>query len=106
MDESILTQLRRVRQRYDELTAEMGTPDVAASYERLNELARERSELSTRVELLDRYEEADQAATGARALLTEDDPEMRELASVELADSEARLSELHDQLMAELVPRA
>ena len=105
MDESILTQLRRVRQRYDELTAEMGTPDVAASYERLNELARERSELSTKVELLSRYEEAQQAADGARALLNEDDPEMRELASVELAEAESRLSDLDDQIMRELVPK-
>ena len=39
MDEAILAQLQRITQRYDELTDEMGRPDVATDYERTNQLA-------------------------------------------------------------------
>src|SRR3970282_1946971 len=44
MDDNILSRLQRIRERYDELTNDMGRPEVAADFEQLNKLARERSE--------------------------------------------------------------
>lgn len=105
MDDAILSQLRRIRNRFDELTAEMGKPDVAANYEQLNALAIERSELSTLVDLFSVYEEAQSSAASARTMLEDSDPEMRELASLELAEAEERMAELDSQLLRELLPK-
>jgi len=105
MDDAILEQLRRIRQRYDELTHEMGTPEVAADFEHINRLAKERAEIGAIVSLLDRYEAAEAAASDARTMLAEDDPEMRGLAEVELAGSEAAVADLTARIRRELLPK-
>ncbi|MGE5595246.1 MAG: peptide chain release factor 1 [Hyphomicrobiales bacterium] len=105
MDDAIRAQLERVRQRFDELTNEMGRPEVAADFERLNELARERSDISDVVELFDQYERARAAADEARALQGESDAEIKELAEQELAEAEATMASLDGQLMRALLPK-
>lgn len=105
MDEAILTRLRRIRERYDELTAEMGRPGVAADFEQLNQLARERADIQPIVTLLDEFEDATAAAEDARALLGEEDQEMRALAEAEMAAAETRLALLDSQIMRALLPR-
>ena len=105
MDDAILAQLQRVRQRFDELTEEMGKPEVAANFERLNQLARERSEIADIVDLYDKYEAARSAAADAKALLGESDPEMRELAEQELAEAERTMADLDKQILRALLPK-
>jgi peptide chain release factor 1 len=105
MEDAILTQLRRLRERFDELTAEMGKPEVAADFEKLNALAKERSDLATVVDLLDQYEQADADARSARSLLSEDDEEMRAMAQAELDGAQARLADLEARLKRQLVPK-
>lgn len=105
MDENILSRLQRIRERYDELTNDMGRPEVAADFERLNKLARERSELEKVVELFREYEGLAQSAAEAREMLAESDPEMRALAETELADAEGQMDELTAQLRRELLPK-
>ena len=105
MDDAILEQLQRLRDRYNELTDEMGTPEVAADFERANLLAKERSDLSNIVALLDEYEAAQRAADGARAMLAENDVEMQQLAESELAESEEKLATLAATIRRELLPK-
>jgi peptide chain release factor 1 len=105
MDEAILSQLQRIRQRYDELTNEMGEPDVAADFGRLNVLARERAEIAAIVALTQEYEAATATAGQARALLAEDDGEMRQLAESELAEAQAKIEDLERRVRRELLPR-
>ncbi|MCK9519840.1 MAG: peptide chain release factor 1 [Dehalococcoidia bacterium] len=105
MDDAILAQLQRVRQRFQELTNEMGKPEVAADFERLNSLARERAEVSDIVELYDEYEAAREAANQARALLAEADPEMRELAEQELEEAEEKMAALDQRILRALLPK-
>jgi peptide chain release factor 1 len=105
MDDAILTQLRRIRARFDELTDEMGRPVVAADYEHLGELARERAEIAGVVALLEAHERQTTAAQDARALLAEDDEEMRTLAETELAGAEEQLAGIEQEIMRALLPR-
>jgi peptide chain release factor 1 len=105
MEDSILIQLRRLRERFDELTAEMGKPDVAADFEKLNTLAKERSDLSGVVDLLSRYEQAEAEVESARSLLAEDDEEMRALAQSEFEDAQSRMVDLEPQLRRALLPK-
>ncbi|MCL4242940.1 MAG: peptide chain release factor 1 [Dehalococcoidia bacterium] len=101
----MLTRLQRIRERYDELTNDMGRPEVAADFEQLNKLARERSEIEKVVELFREYEGLAQSAAEAREMLAESDPEMKGLAEAELGAAETRMDELTAQLRRELLPK-
>lgn len=105
MDDNILSRLQRIRERYDELTNDMARPEVAADFEQLNKLARERAEIERVVELFREFEAASKAAADARALMAESDPEMKALAEIELADAEARMDELTGLIKRELLPK-
>lgn len=105
MDDSVLAQLERVTARFDELTAEMGRPEVAADFELVSRLAKERAELEPLVDTFRQYREAAKAAEDARALLGEGDPEMRELAQAELEAAEERARELTARLRRMLLPK-
>ncbi len=105
MDDAIYSQLRRIQDRFEELTAEMGKPDVAADFEQLGALARERAELSTLVDLFSAFDAARATSVSARAMLEDSDSEMRELASAEIAEAEERMAELEVQLLRELLPK-
>lgn len=105
MDENILSRLQRIRERYDELTNDMGRPEVAADFEQLNRLARERSETEKVVELFREYEGLAQSAAEAREMLAESDSEMKALAEAELAEAEGRMDELTARLRRELLPK-
>ncbi len=105
MDDAILAQLRRIRERYNELTEEMGRPGVAANFEQLNQLAKERADIQSIVTLLDEFEAATAAVEDARALLAEEDEEMRALAEAEIVTAETRLTHLDARIMRELLPK-
>ncbi|MER3419049.1 MAG: peptide chain release factor 1 [Chloroflexota bacterium] len=98
--------LQALEQRYDELTAEMARPEVAADYQRFQELDRERAALEPVVTLYREYRRVSQAADEARAVLHEsDDRELRELAREELQAASERLEALEEQLKRELLPK-
>ena len=53
---TLTEQLTKVAGRYDEINQLMAEPEVLADYERLNELAQERSELDELVTAFRRYQ--------------------------------------------------
>ncbi len=105
MDSAIITQLERIRSRFDELTEEMGRPEVAADFEQLNKLARERAEIQDVVQMFAEYEAARKTAEDAQAMLSEGDAEMKELAEMELAEATASMEELGAKIRRGLLPR-
>ncbi len=105
MDDAIVAQLERVRARYNEITDEMGRPDVATNYERVGELARERAEVAPIVALFERYERAVADLSSARELLSESDEEIRALAEAERDEADARALDLTQRIRLELLPK-
>ncbi len=105
MEESVLAQLRRVRARYDELTERMSQPDVAADYEQARKLAIERSEIEDIVQLATEYEKLQEDIDAARALLSEGDEELRELARTELEEAEAAQERVERRIRTALLPK-
>src|SRR4030042_1789400 len=59
--------LEDTEKRYEELTREMGRPDVAADFQRLQALAKDRASLEDIVELYRRYKQVDAALAEARS---------------------------------------
>jgi peptide chain release factor 1 len=105
MEDAILAQLQRVRERYDALTEEMSRPEVAVDYERTNALLKERSEIAKLVGYYKDYLDAQQQAAESRELLGEDDAEMKAMAETELAEAETTMQGLEGSILRELLPK-
>ncbi len=103
---SALTEkLDSVTSRYEELNRMMGDPEIAADYNRLNELARERTDIEEMVRVYQRYQDVETQITENRELEQEDDPEIAELAALENEDLEAERETLEENLKLLLLPK-
>ncbi len=102
---ALTDKLKSVTERYNELNRMMADPDVAADYARLNEYARERTELEELVQTFQRYEEIERQISDNLELLEEDDAEIRELAELENVELEAELESLEEELKLLLLPK-
>ena len=101
----MLDRLNKVEERYEELTRLMADPEVAQDYERVAEYAKERADLEDVVSTYRAYKDTATELEKTKTLLTDDDPELRELAEAEVAGLEARLDELETQLHQLLLPK-
>jgi peptide chain release factor 1 len=102
----MLDRLNKIEERYEELTRLMADPDVAQDYERVAEYAKERSDLEDMVNTYRDFKGTAQELEETQTLLADDaDPELRELAEVEVAELQARLDELEGQLHQLLLPK-
>ena len=98
--------LAALEERFEELTAEMGRPEVAADYERLKGLTRERAGLEKIVALHRDYRELDRALADAQALAKDGgDQELASLAKDEVATLSERRQQLEEQLRLALLPK-
>jgi peptide chain release factor 1 len=97
--------LEAIEARYDELTRELSTPEVASDPARLRDLGRKHSELGEIVSLYRPYREALRQAEEARAMAKEEaDPSMAEFLRGEEAQAEERAAALQRELERLLIP--
>ncbi len=101
---TLTDQLTLIAKRYDELDQLMADPEVIANYTRLNELAQERSDLNELIETFRRYQDVAQGITESRLLVDDSDPEMAELAELELGELEEEYAQLEEKLKLLLIP--
>jgi peptide chain release factor 1 len=102
----MLDKLIQVEARYDEIEKLMGDPDVAQDYEKVAELAKERSDLQGIVEAYRAYQKQEEELEGAKELLySADDPEMKEMAQMEVAELEESTEDLLEKLKFMLLPK-
>ncbi len=95
--------LEELVQKYDELSQEMGRPEVATDPRRLSALAQEQAELAPLVQAYQRYKEVEQHLESARAML--EDEELAELAREEVKHLEQEKARLEADLRRLLVPK-
>ncbi len=92
--------------RYEDLSRELASPDIAANQERFRTLMKEQSDLAPLIDAYARYKQADQALQDALELLSsESDEEMRELAKEELADAKEQKDKLEQEIRILLIPK-
>ena len=103
----ILTeQLSRVEERFEELDQLMADPNVLSDYARVQELAQERSSLEELVGAFRTYQDLQNQLDDNRELLAEnDDPELAELAELEIAELLDQIAALEDDLRLMLLPK-
>ena len=93
--------LERIVARSEEVQALMSSGDLTG--EDFTRLSQEYAELEPVVTSIQAWKDAEEQKAGAQALL--DDPEMRELAQMELAEIEATLPDLQHALRLALLPK-
>ena len=98
--------LDSIRARYNELAEEMARPEVANDFQQLDALAREHSSLGKVVEIADRYARVQEELSQARAIVAEGgEAEMTALAEEEIAEKEAQIAALEEELQRALIPK-
>jgi len=103
---SIFDKLDSIVRRNQEIEAEMGRPEVAANFEQIQKLARERAGLENLVEIARRHQALLNEEGDLRALVSEGgDPEIVLMAREELEAVEESLEALAQELKIALLPR-
>ncbi len=98
----MLDKISGIESRFEEIEKEMAAQ--ASNYQRVVELSKERAELQDIVEKGREYREAVQRHREAEELADGDDTELAELASSELAELDAKLPKLENELKSLLLP--
>ena len=103
----LLDKLQSVEQTFEELTRLLADPDVATNPDEFQKVARTRSSLEETVNTYEIWKKTREDLTDSRLILKEanSDPEMREMASLEVEELEEKLAQLEHQLTILLLPR-
>ena len=91
--------------RFEELTLQLADPEVISDRHRLEEIARERSNLGEIVELYRKYQQSSSDLEEARILSNDSDAEISELAHEEKNRLEEEIEELDQELKFALLPK-
>jgi peptide chain release factor 1 len=103
----LLNKLQSVEQTYTELTRRLADPDVTGNPGELHRLAKSRASLEETVNTYEIWQKSQEDLIGAKQIFKESasDPELREMAALEVAELEAKIATLEDQLTILLLPR-
>ncbi|MDJ0631945.1 MAG: peptide chain release factor 1 [Xenococcaceae cyanobacterium MO_188.B29] len=102
----LLDKLKSVEQTFQELTRRLGDPDIATNPDELQKIAKARSSLEETVNTYQEWKNAGEELAGAKEILKEsNDPEMKEMAALEVEELEEKLEQLENRLKILLLPR-
>jgi peptide chain release factor 1 len=96
--------LAQLEERYEELGRELGNPDLLSDQKKFQSTAKQHRDLEPTVEKYREYRSISEAVTGARAMLTETDADMRAMAQEELIELEPKLVKIEEELKVLLLP--
>jgi peptide chain release factor 1 len=97
--------LASIEARYNELSIQMGSPDVANDYTRYAELARQQNEMQPVVAAYREWQRAKKELAEAQTMADGEDSDLAEMARAELASVQTKIEELEKQLKGLLVPK-
>ncbi|HEX8174720.1 MAG TPA: peptide chain release factor 1 [Pyrinomonadaceae bacterium] len=101
----MLEKLEQIESRYEELTAELSSPELLSDQTAYTKAAKQHRSLGEVVAKYREWKSLKEELAGARELiLSADDEEMRELARVEIDTLAARIEENEQQLRLLLIP--
>ncbi|MGB3755117.1 MAG: peptide chain release factor 1 [Rivularia sp. (in: cyanobacteria)] len=106
-EQYLLEKLQSVEQTFNELTRRLGDPDTASNPDEFQEIAKARAGLEEVVNTYEIWKTTQEELTGAREVAKESqsDPEMHEMAALEVKELEQKVEELETHLKLLLLPR-
>jgi peptide chain release factor 1 len=101
----MIDRLEQMEQRYDELSTQLGMPEVITDHEKYQKAGRALRELQEPVAKFRDLKQVLQGLAEARAMLTEADPEIRAMAEEEIAALAPREPVLLEEIKLLLLPK-
>ncbi|MEW9798257.1 peptide chain release factor 1 [Alteromonas sp. CYL-A6] len=105
MKESVIRKLENLVERFEEVQALLGDPQVIGDQERFRSLSKEFSQLEDVVKGFNAYSQAQENLASAQEMLQEDDAEMREMAQEEIKAAKDDMARLETELQVLLLPK-
>ena len=105
MKTSILEKLEALCERYVEVGALLGEPDVIGDQNKFRELSKEYAELEPVVQSFSAYKQVVENIEEAKSLLKDGDSDMREMAQEELKENESQIESIELDLQKLLLPK-
>ena len=102
----LLAKLQSVEQTYQQLTRRLADPDIATNPGELQQVAKARSSLEETVNTYETWKNTEEELEGAREVLKESssDPELKEMAALEVEELQEKLDSLEQRLKILLLP--
>ncbi|NWF58746.1 MAG: peptide chain release factor 1 [Fischerella sp.] len=106
-EQYLLEKLKSVEQTFNELTRRLADPDTAQNPDEYQKVAKARSGLEEVVTTYETWKTAQDELVGARQILKESqgDPELQEMAALEVQELEEKIEYLEHRLKILLLPR-
>ena len=101
MNESMLDRLVSMENRYEELGHMLMDPDIGTDIKKMTDVTKEQASLQAAYDLFQEYKEVKDGIDGAKELMKENDPEIKEMAKMELDE----LADIIKKLELELIPK-
>ena len=105
MNESMLDRLVSMENRYDELGHMLMDPDIGTDIQKMTDVTKEQASLQAAYDLFQEYKEVKDGIDGAKELMKENDPEIKEMAKMEVDELEERMPDIIKKLELELIPK-
>lgn len=95
--------LDSVEKRYEDLTRKISDPEIISKQDEWKNYMKEHAEIEPIVEKYREYKKVKQAIEDAKEMM--EDPEMKELAEMELLDNKEKLPKIEEELKILLIPK-
>jgi peptide chain release factor 1 len=105
MKQSLLNKLEILSARHEEIAGLLSDIETINDQDRFRNLSMEYAQLEGVVKNFGAFQQAQQALASAKEMLSEDDPEMRELAEEEIDTNNAQIEQLELELQKLLLPK-
>ena len=99
----MIERLEIIKNRYDEINNELLSPDVLSDFSKQKKLSKEKGSIEEVVEKYEEYKKINNEITELKTLVN--DPEMHEIASLELEEKQETLASLTKELELLLLPK-
>ena len=99
----MIERLNILEKRYNEIVEDLGNPDILSDYSKTLELSKEKGRLEPTITKYNEYKSLKEEIEGLKDMVN--DPEMGEMAKLELEESQSRLATVEDELQVLLIPK-
>ena len=105
MKELVVRKLEHLVERFEEVQALLGDPEVIGDQDKFRNLSKEFSQLEDVVAGFNAYQQAQENLASAQEMLKDSDPEMREMAQEEMKEAKGEIERLETELQVLLLPK-
>ncbi len=105
MKDSILRKLETIKERHEEISAELADPDVISNQNEFTKLSKEYAQLEPIVKKFNEYLQANDDLSAAKELVNDQDEDLKSMALEEIKDCEERIEQLENELQTLLLPK-